>query len=111
MHSDKKITNILKELKTFSCSYEVTPNVDWEKLDELSAHTNFVNVTWHARNYDFENFDVPPVKLAKHLKDKGKTVCLHLTCDLLKREYLNGLLKHLQEYGICNLYIILGGEL
>lgn len=110
MPIDKKITNILKNLKHFSYSYEVTPNVNWDTLDKLSSNTNFICVTWHARNYDFTSFDVAPVKLAKHLHDKGRTVCLHLTCDLLKKDYLNGLLQHLQEHGICNLFIILGGE-
>lgn len=110
MSSVKKITNILKNLEDFSYSYEVTPNVNWDKLDKLSANTNFICITWHARYYDFKGFDIAPVKLAKHLNDKGMTVCLHLTCDLLKKDYINGLLQHLQEHGICNLFIILGGE-
>lgn len=105
----KRITNLLKsDLLTFS--FEVTPDIDKSKIDKLSVEPAFFCVTWHAKSYDFKDFDIPPVKLAKYLRFEGKPVCLHLSCDLLKRDYLNELLKFLQDHEICNLFVVFGGK-
>lgn len=104
-----KITHLLKSDK-LTFSFEVTPDIEKYRIDKLSVEPTFFCITWHAKSYDFKDFDIPPVKLATYLRSTGRTVCLHLSCDLLKRDYLNELLRYLEDYGICNLFVVFGGE-
>ncbi|XP_049874948.1 5,10-methylenetetrahydrofolate reductase [Pectinophora gossypiella] len=105
--SEAKITDLIKT-DEFTYSFEVTPNIALDTIDNLGSEPLFISITWHAKSLELNHWDVGPLKLANNLTAKGYNVLLHLSCDLLKREYLNGLLQFLQEKKICNLFVFLG---
>ncbi|KAI5646375.1 methylenetetrahydrofolate reductase domain-containing protein [Phthorimaea operculella] len=102
-----RITDLVK-VKEFTYSFEVTPNITFDQIDKLAISPAFFSITWHSKSHGCSDLDIAPLKLASHLKSKGENVCLHLSCDLMKKEYLDSLLKRLQEQGICNIFVILG---
>jgi 5,10-methylenetetrahydrofolate reductase len=104
-----KIVDLLQTKKN-TFSFEVTPNITESDLDSLEVEPTFYSVTWHAKSHQNKDLDIPPIKLAKLIRSRNKDVLLHLSCDLLKRNYLTGLLTELQEHDICNLLIVLGGK-
>ncbi|CAH0400113.1 unnamed protein product [Chilo suppressalis] len=103
-----KITDLLRITAAPSYSFEVTPDVHEADLDNLPLEPTFFSVTWHAKSHLNKDLDIAPLKLAKLLRSKNKNVLLHLTCDLLRKDYLSKLLQLLQDNGICNLFIMLG---
>lgn len=112
----EKITDILKR-KRFTYSIEVVaPRTDDEMCEfdsemlRLECEPTFFAVTWHAKLQN-SDLDIAPLRLAKRLSSEGRNVLLHLTCDLLSQSFLEGVLKFLQENGICNLLVMLGGAL
>lgn len=110
MTSDpKKVTSLIKETD-FSYSFEVTPEINKDDLKNLDATPAFFSVTWHAKSHKCKDLDIEPLKLAEFLRSQGKQVLMHLSCDLMRRLYLEKLLAFLQEKGICNLFLVLGGE-
>lgn len=109
MFSPVKITDILKT-NSFSYSFEVTPDVSHDDIDNLKVEPVFFSVTWHAKYHKCEDLDIGPIRLAKYLRSKQKSVMMHLSCDMMRKEYLNQLLKVFQDNDICNLFVILGGE-
>lgn len=108
-HSKKLVDLIVNETK-FRFSFEVTPDVNNEDIEKLETDPTFFAITWHAKTHKCRDLDIAPLRTANFLRSKGKQVLLHLSCDLLKQEYLIGLLTFLQEKGICNLFLILGGR-
>lgn len=105
-----KITDVLQNKEKLSYSVEVMPTITLDKFDVLTAEPAFIAVTWHASSHESKSLDVPPLKIANFLRSKGKTVLLHLSCELMKKDYLDSLLGKLKENGICNLFVILGGK-
>lgn len=102
-----KVTDLISN--SFSYSVEVTPNINEEELSNLKLEPLFYSVTWHAKLHQCKDLNIPPLKLAYKLCEKGKNVLLHLSCDLLAKKYLDLLMKRLQEIGICNLFTVMGG--
>lgn len=105
----KKITELIGKNK-FTYSFEVTPDVNREEIDSIDAEPDFVSVTWHAKSHLCNDLDIQPLKTASYLRSKNYQVLLHLTCDLMKKHYLERVLAFLQEKGICNLFLVLGGK-
>lgn len=105
-----KITDLIEQTREFSFSIEVTPNITESEIDDLEVEPTFFSVTWHAKSHQCLNFDIAPVKTATLLKNKNKEVLLHISCDYMRKTYLDELLNKLQEKGICNLFIVLGGK-
>lgn len=103
-----KLTDLINNSDRFTFSFEVTPDVAIEKLDK-EVEPLFYSVTWHAKTHQNKSLDIAPLRLAKQLKVNNKEVLLHLSCDLLRKEFLVQLLAVLKEYQICNLFVILGG--
>ncbi|XP_047507747.1 5,10-methylenetetrahydrofolate reductase [Pieris napi] len=104
----RKITDILNNIDKFSYSFEVTPNVTEEELNNIKLEPAFYAITWHAKLYDFNNLDIQPLKLAETLASKNKNVLLNLSCHKLRKEYLYRVLDFLKSKGICNLFIVQG---
>ncbi|CAK1582801.1 unnamed protein product [Parnassius mnemosyne] len=104
----KRITDLLENESLVTFSFEVTPDVSEDELDKVDLHPIFYSITWHATAYQYKDLDIAPLRLASFLRQKEKLVLLHLSCNFMKKEYLNDLLPWLQEKGICNLFIILG---
>ncbi|XP_068631822.1 methylenetetrahydrofolate reductase (NADPH) [Battus philenor] len=105
-----KITDLLKNKDPFTFSFEVTPEISEADLDKIEVQPMFYSVTWHASNHQCKDLNIPPLKLASLLKQKGKHVLLNLSCHLMTKKYLNELLPWLQEKDICNLFIVLGAS-
>ncbi|KAM3961514.1 5,10-methylenetetrahydrofolate reductase [Aphomia sociella] len=103
-----KITDIIKGLKQFTFSFEVTPDVSEDEINNLTVEPVFFSVTWHAKTHQNKDLDIAPLKMTKFLRDKGRNVLLHLSCDLMKKDFLSQILIVLQEMKICNLFVILG---
>ncbi|XP_061718071.1 methylenetetrahydrofolate reductase (NADPH) [Cydia pomonella] len=103
-----KITDLIKQSKKFSYSFEVTPDVAVEEINKLKVEPVFFSVTWHATNHKCEDLDIAPIRMAKFLRSKQHNVLLHLTCDMLKKDYLDQVLALLQKQNICNLLVMLG---
>ncbi|XP_053608516.1 methylenetetrahydrofolate reductase (NADPH) [Plodia interpunctella] len=103
-----KISDLIKSKKEFSFSFEVSPGLLEDTVDHLTVEPLFYSITWHAKGHQNKDMDTGPLKLARDLKMKGKNVLLHMSCDLLRKEYLDRVLKMLQEEGIPNLFLILG---
>ncbi|XP_047997903.1 methylenetetrahydrofolate reductase [Leguminivora glycinivorella] len=104
----RKITDLIKHSDKFSYSFEVTPDVTVEEINNLKVEPVFFSVTWHAKNHKCEDLDIAPLRMAKLLRSKQHNVLLHLTCDMLKKDYLDQVLILLQEQNICNLLVMLG---
>lgn len=104
-----KVTELIKN-KQLSYSFEVTPDISLEEINNLTAEPTFFSITWHAKKHEFKDLEIAPLRLAKYLRGRGKNVLLHLTCDLLKKDYLNSLLAKLHEIDVCNLFVVLGGK-
>ncbi|VVC89519.1 unnamed protein product, partial [Leptidea sinapis] len=104
----EKITELIRNLNEFSFSFEVTPDVNRGDLDGLNIKPLFFSITWHAKKYEMTDLNIPPIQLAEFLRDKQKNVLLHLSCDRLRRAYLNKLLDHLKAKEICNLLLVRG---
>ncbi|KAL4715717.1 hypothetical protein ACJJTC_006296 [Scirpophaga incertulas] len=102
-----KITELINKSK-FSFSFEITPDILQSNWENVGVEPMFYSVTWHAKSHENKGLDIPPLKLAKLLRSKNKNVLLHLTCDLLEKEYTQKLLVLLQDIGICNLFVMLG---
>lgn len=111
MSEANKITELIKHKGKFSYSFEVTPDVSEDELFSLKEDPVFFSVTWHAKQHQCKDLNIGPVRTASILRSKQKHVLLHLSCDMLKTDYLDELLTMLQERNICNLFLILGGEL
>ncbi|XP_026752671.1 methylenetetrahydrofolate reductase [Galleria mellonella] len=103
-----KIIDIIKRNKQFSFSFEVTPDISEEEIDNLRVDPSFFSITWHAKTHQNKDLDIAPLKIAKFLRSKEKEVLLHLSCDFMKRNFLFRVLLLLQEINIRNLFIILG---
>ncbi|XP_059045172.1 5,10-methylenetetrahydrofolate reductase-like, partial [Achroia grisella] len=103
-----KITDILNRSRIFSYSFEVTPDIPEEEINNLNVEPSFFSVTWHAKIHQNEHLDIGPLRIAKFLRSKEKDVLLHLSCDLLKKEFLLRVLLLLQKINVRNLLIILG---
>nr|XP_026493826.1 uncharacterized protein LOC113399038 [Vanessa tameamea] len=103
-----KITELLKNVQDISYSFEVTPDIAEEELDNFDLEPLFFSITWHAQTHQCINLEIAPLKLANYLRSKGKNVLLHISCTNMRRDYVNMLLTTLQDKGICNLFIILG---
>lgn len=106
----RKVTDLINNNNRFTYSYEVTPDIKVEELDNLNLQPLFFSITWHAHQHQCKNLNIAPLKLANYLRSKGKDVLLNVSCTDLKKDYLNELLQMLQEKDICNLFIISGGE-
>lgn len=104
-----KVTELIKESK-FTYSFEVTPDLQKEDLIEMNADPAFFSVTWHAKSHKCKDLEISPLKLAEFLRSQQKQVMMHISCDLMTKQYLERVLAFLQEKGICNLFPILGGE-
>lgn len=111
MSEANKITELIKHKGKFNYSFEVTPDVSEDELFSLKEDPVFFSVTWHAKQHQCKDLNIGPVRTASILRSKQKHVLLHLSCDMLKTDYLDELLTVLQERNICNLFLILGGEL
>ncbi|KAI8432206.1 hypothetical protein MSG28_004658 [Choristoneura fumiferana] len=107
MSSPVKITDMLKS-NSFSYSFEVTPDVLYDDIDNLNVEPVFFSVTWHAKYHKCEDLDIGPIRIAKYLRSIQKSVLMHMSCDMMRKEYLNQLLKVFQDNNICNLFVILG---
>ncbi|CAG9788215.1 unnamed protein product [Diatraea saccharalis] len=103
-----KVVDLLKDKTQLTYSFEVTPDVLEADLENLAIEPLFYSVTWHAKSHLNKDLDIAPLRLARLLRRKNKNVLLHLTCDLLKKNYLVKLLQMLQENSIRNLFVILG---
>ncbi|XP_063625174.1 methylenetetrahydrofolate reductase (NADPH)-like [Cydia splendana] len=103
-----KITDLIKQTEKFSYSFEVTPDVTVEDINNLNVEPVFFSVTWHAKNHKCEDLDIAPLRMVKFLRSKQHPVLLHLTCDMLKKDYLDQVLALLQEQNVCNLLVMLG---
>lgn len=106
-----KITDLIKRGGEITYSFEVTPDITEEELNNVSVEPAFYSVTWHAKSHQCKNLDIAPIKTAKKLRDLGKNVMMHISCDMMKKEYLDELLIFLKENSICNLFVILGGKM
>lgn len=104
-----KLTDLIKNAQ-FSYSFEVTPDVSEEEIDNLNVDPAFFSITWHAKMHQCKDMNIQPIQLATLLKSKQKEVLLHISCDMMKTDYLKKLLTKLQENKICNLFVVLGGE-
>ncbi|XP_011557426.3 methylenetetrahydrofolate reductase [Plutella xylostella] len=105
--TSNKITDLLKQ-DSETISLEVTPDLDVKELLKLNFKPLFVSITWHARMHHCEDLDIAPLRLASRLKSEGYDVLLHISCDQLKRTYLDQVLNYLKERGICNLFVVQG---
>ncbi|GBP88297.1 Methylenetetrahydrofolate reductase [Eumeta japonica] len=103
-----KLTDLIKTCTSFSYSVEVTPEIDIEELNNVELQPLFCSITWHAKTHRCKSLDIPPIKVAQKLKDKGINVLLHVSCDFLRKSYLDALLNKLKDIQICNLFIVLG---
>ncbi|XP_072947703.1 5,10-methylenetetrahydrofolate reductase [Epargyreus clarus] len=103
-----KITDVINTGSGNSYSFEVTPNIREDQLINMKVDPLFYSITWHATIHECRNLDIAPLKLAKFLRRNNKNVLLHLSCNLLRKSYLDDLLLMLQKENICNLLIILG---
>ncbi|XP_050344576.1 5,10-methylenetetrahydrofolate reductase [Nymphalis io] len=103
-----KITEIIKDVQHISYSFEVTPDITEEELNNLHLKPLFFSITWHAETHQCVNLEIAPLKLANYLRNKSNNILLHITCTNMRRDYVNMLLTALQDKGICNLFIILG---
>lgn len=106
-----KVTELIKGKGQFTYSFEITPDVSEEGIDALDVDPAFFSVTWHAGTHKCADMNVNSLRIAKTLAKKGKNVLLHISCELMKENYLKELLGVLQENNICNLFVILGGKL
>lgn len=104
-----KLTELIKE-NQFTYSFEATPDLKKEDLVNLDADPSFFSVTWHAKSHKCMDLEIPPLKLAEFLRNQQKQVMMHISCDKMTKQYLERVLGFLQEKGICNLFLILGGE-
>lgn len=105
-----KLTELIRNKGKFSYSFEVTPDVAEEEIDNLKEYPVFFSVTWHAKSHKCRDLNIEPLKTAYLLRSKQQHVLLHLSCDMMKADYLTQLLNALQEKNICNLFLVLGGE-
>ncbi|XP_013191562.1 methylenetetrahydrofolate reductase (NADPH) isoform X2 [Amyelois transitella] len=103
-----KITDLINNSNQFSFSFEVTPELSEGDVDNLEIEPLFYSVTWHAKGHQNKDLDIGPLRMARKLSKKGKTVLLHMSCDMLRKEFLDKVLMMLQEQGIRNLFLILG---
>ncbi|KAJ8719606.1 hypothetical protein PYW08_011781 [Mythimna loreyi] len=105
-----KLTELIKNKGKgkFSYSFEVTPDVSEEDIDNLKVDPAFFSVTWHAKIHKCANMSIDPIKTALLLRSKQKQVLLHLSCDMMKATYLEELLSLLQKNNIRNLFVVLG---
>lgn len=104
-----KVTDLIKNIERLTYSYEITPGVNEEELDNLHFEPLFFSITWHSHKYQSKNLEIPPLRLAKYLRIKKKHVLLHITCTSLRTDFLSDLLTELKQLDICNLFIITGG--
>ncbi|CAG4945449.1 unnamed protein product [Parnassius apollo] len=104
----EKINDLLRNGSLVTFSFEVTPDISEDELNKVDLHPIFYSITWHATVHQCKDLDIAPLRLASFLRQKEQHVLLHLSCNFMKREYLNDLMSWLQEKGICNLLIILG---
>lgn len=105
-----KLTELIKNKGKFSFSFEVTPDVPIEDIDNLKVDPVFFSVTWHAKTHKCANLSIDPIKTAILLRSKQKQVLMHLSCDMMKTIYLEKLLTLFRENNICNLFLVLGGK-
>lgn len=103
-----KISELIGE-QLFSYSCEVTPDLKYSELNTLINKPIFYSVTWHAKSHQCKDLNISPLELAYKLRGDGINVMLHLSCDLLRKSFLDQLLKRLQEVDIRNLFVVLGG--
>ncbi|CAK1543098.1 unnamed protein product [Leptosia nina] len=103
-----KITELLSNAEKFSYSFEVTPDITEDKLNNISLEPAFYSITWHAKLYEFKDLNIPPLRLAESLANKNKNVLLNLSCHKLRKPYLNGVLDYLKSNNVCNLFAIQG---
>ncbi|XP_047028094.1 5,10-methylenetetrahydrofolate reductase-like [Helicoverpa zea] len=103
-----KVTELIKNKGNFSYSFEVTPDVSEEDIDNLKVDPLFYSVTWHAKSHQCKDLDIDPIKTASLLRSKQKQVLMHLSCDKMKSDYLTQVLTLFQEKNICNLFVVLG---
>ncbi|XP_030023693.2 methylenetetrahydrofolate reductase [Manduca sexta] len=103
-----KIIDLIKQSETFSFSFEVSPGITEEVINNLEVEPKFFAVTWHAKTHKCKDLDIEPLRKAIFLRSKQQNVLLHLSCDLLRKPYLDDLITLLQAHGICNLFIVLG---
>lgn len=106
----RKVTDLIKTTEHCSYSFEVTPDINEEELDNLELEPLFFSITWHAHQYQCKTSDIPPLRLARYLRAKGKHVLLHISCTSLRKDFVDDLLKKLKQLDICNLFIITGGK-
>lgn len=111
MEGPMKLTELIKNKGKFTYSFEVTPEISEEVIDNLKVDPVFFSVTWHAKIHKCANLSIDPIRTASLLSSKRKQVLLHLSCDMMKATYLKKLLALLQENNICNLFLALGGKL
>ncbi|XP_038212859.1 methylenetetrahydrofolate reductase 2 [Zerene cesonia] len=104
----RKITEIISGTQKFTYSFELTPDINVEDIENLEIDPLFYSITWHAKLYAFENLDIAPLRLVEKLRNKKKTVLLHLSCDKLRTVYLDKILDYLKSKGVCNLFVLLG---
>lgn len=103
-----RIPELIKNRGQFSYSLEITPSVTEEEIDKLEMEPVFFSITWHSKSHQCSNMNIEPLRIAKVLTSKHKHILFHISCDLLREEYLKDLLVTLQEMNICNLFLILG---
>lgn len=109
MTEAKKVIDLIKENK-FTYSFEATPDINKDDIICMEADPSFFSVTWHAKSHKCKDLEIGPLKLAEFLRAQQKQVMMHLSCDMMKKQYLERVLAFLQEKGICNLFLILGGK-
>ncbi|XP_075976778.1 methylenetetrahydrofolate reductase (NADPH) [Anticarsia gemmatalis] len=103
-----KVTELIKSKRQLTYSFEVTPGVTEEEIDKIQIDPLFYSVTWHAKSHRCKDLNIDPLRTASLLVEKQKHVLLHMSCDMLRVEYLKQILDTLQEKNICNLFLVLG---
>ncbi|KAJ0176126.1 hypothetical protein K1T71_008300 [Dendrolimus kikuchii] len=103
-----KITDLIKRGGQITYSFEITSDITVDELNNVSIEPAFYSVTWHAKSHQCKNLDIAPIKTATLLKNLGKNVLMHISCDMMKKDYLDELLILLKEKSICNLFVVLG---
>ncbi|CAG4952721.1 unnamed protein product [Colias eurytheme] len=104
----RKITEIISGTQKFTYSFEITPDIKVEDVENPLLDPLFYSITWHAKLYTFENLDIAPLRLVEKLRNNKKTILLHLSCDKLKTVYLEKILDYLKSKDVCNLFVLQG---
>ncbi|KAG6441024.1 hypothetical protein O3G_MSEX001571 [Manduca sexta] len=63
-----KITDLIKQSETFSFSFEVSPGITEEVINNLEVEPKFFAVTWHAKTHKCKDLDIEPLRKAIFLR-------------------------------------------